>query len=207
MKRLLLIVSILSGFVGVTQDTQGMQGKFEKEEIPVHARRQMYGINGFFDSDKITINGNDFKSMDYGFDLLAGYFVADKLVVGGKLGWHVNEGIFTSDEFLGEKILYGGIYSRYYVMMGDSYFALFPEVTVGYAGITIDTENGHGPLVQAGGGITHFLSPNVGLEFVGFYEYMSVSNGLDLTFNNFGMRLGFQVYLPYESKPDLRDYY
>jgi hypothetical protein len=92
-------------------------------------------------------------------------------------------------------------------MIGDSYFAVFPEVMIGYAGVTLDTQKSQGPIVQAGAGVTHFLSPNVGLEFVAFYEYLNTTGDMDLGFSNVAMRIGFQVYLPYESKPDPRGYY
>ena len=167
----------------------------------------MYGINGFFDSDKIEQNGNTYKRKDYGFDLMSGYFIANNLVLGGKFGWHVKQSISDIDDFQGEKLLYGGIFSRYYVMMGDSYFALFPEVTIALAGTTINKDKGLGPLIQAGGGITHFLSPNVGLDFVVFYEYLEAAGDLDLKASDLGMRIGFQVYLPYEQKADPRGYY
>lgn len=189
------------------QDTEGMQGSFEKKDIPVHARRQMYGISGYFDSDKIEAKGQSFSRKDYGFDLVSGYFVANNLVLGGKFGWNVRQSIADSDDFLGEKLLYGGIFSRYYIMIGESYFALFPEVMVGYSGLTIDTQKGNGPILQAGAGITHFLSPNVGLDLVAFYEYFEAGGDLGLTFSSLGMRLGFQIYLPYEQKPDPRGYY
>jgi len=129
-----------------------------------------------------------------------GWFILDNVVLGGevKLG-------FSTDS-KGTDISYGvGAFGRYYfgqkemVLMKHARF--FGEASAGINGVNVDPKgpegstNTNGLGIGFGPGVTYFITPNIGLEALLKYD-LTVGFGNATTSNNFGLHVGFQIYLP-----------
>lgn len=129
-----------------------------------------------------------------------GYFIQDNVAIGAE----VDLGFATDNT--GTDISYGlGAFGRYYV--GDKRMVLmkharfFGEVNAGIKGVnsdpkgTVGATNTNGFNVGFGPGVAYFLTPNIGLEALLKYD-LTVGFGNATTYNSFGLKVGFQIYLP-----------
>lgn len=129
-----------------------------------------------------------------------GYFIQDNIALGAA----VELGFATDNT--GTDIRYGvGAFGRYYV--GDKRMVLmkharfFGEANVGINGLNSDPKgsvgatNTNGLGIGFGPGVAYFLTPNIGLEALLKYD-LTVGFGNSTTYNSFGLKVGFQIYLP-----------
>jgi hypothetical protein len=131
-----------------------------------------------------------------------GYFIKDNIVVGAM----VNLG-FSTDHY-SNVFDYGvGAFGRYYfgqkenmVIMQHARF--FVEGNVGITGQNSDQKGSSAGSVSTNGlglgigpGVAYFITPNIGLEALLKYD-LGVGFGNATTSNNFGINVGFQIYLP-----------
>lgn len=144
---------------------------------------------------------------NFGLSPKLAFFVQDKLA----LGAYVDFGLQTAKD-AGTSIDYGiGGLGRYYVSRADAsllrHWILFFEGTAGINGTNPaigESTNGLG--LSFGPGITHFITPNVGLEALVKYSGI-IGFGSRTTTSDILLGIGLQVYLPSglgKSKAQLR---
>lgn len=129
-----------------------------------------------------------------------GWFIEDNIAIGGQ----IKLGFATDDK--GTDINYGvGAFGRYYFgqkeMVVMKHARFFAEANAGINGMNTDPKgpvgstNTNGLGIGFGPGVAYFITPNIGLEALLKYD-LTVGFGNATTSNNFGINVGFQIYLP-----------
>lgn len=129
-----------------------------------------------------------------------GYFIQDNIALGGE----VDLGFATDNT--GTVINYGvGAFGRYYFgqknMVLLKHARFFGEASAGFSGLNSDPKgpigatNTNGLGLGAGPGLAYFITPNIGLETLLKYD-LTVGFGNATTYSRFGLKVGFQIYLP-----------
>ena len=147
---------------------------------------------------KLGLQSNN-TSFSLTIDPKIGFFIQDNIAIGAE----VKLGFSTDDA--STIINYGiGAFGRYYIsdkrMVLMKHARFFGEASAGIDGKNTDPKNagayntnglglGFGPVVA------YFLTPNIGLEALLNYE-LTVGLGNSTTISQFGLKVGFQIYLP-----------
>lgn len=128
-----------------------------------------------------------------------GFFIQDNVALGGE----VKLGFATDDA--STDINYGiGAFGRYYFGQKDmvlmKHARFFGEASAGINGQNVDPKNAgsyntNGLGLGFGPGMAYFITPNIGLEALLKYD-LTVGFGNSTTYSNFGIKVGFQIYLP-----------
>lgn len=135
----------------------------------------------------------------------AAWFIQDNIATGA----YVNLGLVTAKNS-NTSTTYGvGALARYYLGSNElntekvvRHTRAFVEGTVGIEGSNVS----HGPSTNGlglgiGPGIAYFITPTIGLE--GLLKYNGIIGfGNEVTTNNLGLNVGFQIYLPGRSTRD-----
>jgi len=181
---LLIIVALLVCFKSQAQLSKGrmmLSGSVNYSNN--HSSRIDTGLNATQPID----NSNSFNGI-----LRYGYFVTNKIMVGVYGGYSHSDYNFKSVYFDGNNYINqtsnnmsnnfsGGIFSRYYQMLGKSRFALFGQLSVGYSagkqeqkttsqypGGSLNTTNSHGDMSSITAafnpGIVFFITKNIAIE-------------------------------------------
>lgn len=159
------------------------------------------------------------RSSRYGIESRSGYFLANRFLIGLRATYEVALHRETLPSATGaspvvviegsEQAFEIGPWFRYYFPVGNGW-ALFAQADWGYRssfeeekvpGAPARTTKGRGVAVGFGGGLTYFLTKAVAFDVAG---RVSLSRPLvsgsgprsRVDFSEFGLVLGFQVYLP-----------
>lgn len=149
---------------------------------------------GNFGGFTYTSSGKQNESYNFNFNPSLGYYVADRLALGGLLSVGIS-GVTSADGKFTTAANYGlSPFLRYY-FGDDERDKYFVQGQFGGGGIKQSGEDvtsyiGYG----LGLGYNHFFVKAVALEVGLGYSYIHPSTGHDQ--NNFGVSLGLQIFLP-----------
>jgi len=186
MKKFTLLLCTSLGLFGLNQSSAQLQ----KGNLLVGANIGDIGLG--------LQSGN--TSFSISIEPKVGFFIQDNVAIGPA----VNLGFSTDNT--GTIINYGvGAFGRYYVsdknMVLMKHARFFGEASVGINGVNSDPKgsvgstNTNGLGLGFGPGVAYFITPNIGLEALLKYD-LTVGFGNATTLNNFGIHVGFQIYLP-----------
>jgi outer membrane protein len=138
-----------------------------------------------FISGAIGINSaktGDVKFTGFEIEPKIGFFVTEKIAIGGKLGFSSVKGENGSVDILDETAFTVGAFGRYYYCTPGSQFSLFGELGVDYSSIDdkIADEQEKEIGVGLGLGLNYFMSENFAIEAIwGGLGFTSNDNGGD----------------------------
>lgn len=154
-------------------------------------------VGGDLANFSLGLDKGSYLSVD--IDPEAAWFIKNNVAVGA----YVNLGVITAKNS-NTSTNYGiGALARYYLGADQvntesilKHTRAFVEGNVGIEGNNVS----HGPTTNGlglgiGPGIAYFITPNIGLE--GLLKYNGIVGfGNNVSTNNIGLRIGFQIYLP-----------
>lgn len=153
---------------------------------------RLYGISGFASWDSFEMDSLSFDAKEYDIEAQAGIFLTDELAVGFDLSYSV--AVLESMNSNSEKntLIVGG-FARYYFLLGNSNFAIYPELSVGFTRADLDFEEIlDGWSYRAGPGIAYFFLPNVSTELRFLFSQQFLG---EVTIHRTNLQLGLQVYV------------
>ncbi|MDB5135569.1 MAG: hypothetical protein JWP37_2172 [Mucilaginibacter sp.] len=183
MKKLILIIVLLSGVMAFKASAQIQQGNVL--------------VGGNFANMNLGLNNPHVFSLD--ITPKAAWFIKDNIALGG----YVNLGIATA-KGSNTTTSYGvGALGRYYT--GQDVEVLrhgrfFGEATIGVGGVNVSDGGGNtnGLNFSVGPGFAYFITPSIGLETL--LKYNGLGGFGDQGFqSSLNLSFGFQIYLPGKS--------
>lgn len=135
------------------------------------------------DADFTSTSFGGASTTSYGISPNIGYFVAENIAVGARVG--INGGESTTSYSITP-------FGRYYFLPIGSNAKLFGDASVGFQGSSVAGSKGSTVIgVQAGPAF--FLNPNTALEVTARFASISTS-GASKSVTEFGLRVGFQIH-------------
>ena len=130
----------------------------------------------------------------------AGYFVLPKTAIGASVYFGHSRFIITGSPNISVSTLGISPFVRQYFLKTENKFNVFGELSASMSN-SWNSESSSSSYFSGGisAGVTYFIHPNVGLEFISTYSPVTSlnSNGSQFVLSN---TLGFQIYLGRKSK-------
>ncbi len=180
--------------------------------IPLTEGGWVGGLSGNVSWDDYKVNGSQVDGFNFSVSSRNGQFVINNLSVGFDFQWSEDEltaWLQNSDkDYEKNRLGFFGLWSRYYIPFIGTGWAIFPEISLGYASYKSKIENtlvsnsiiensADGFAYNLGLGATMFVSNNVAFETTVRYQggKLTGDNDLEIELSNIDILFGIMIYL------------
>ena len=180
--------------------------------IPLTEGGWVGGLSGNVSWDDYKVNGSQVDGFNFSVSSRNGQFVINNLSVGFDFQWSEDEltaWLQNGDkDYEKNRLGFFGLWSRYYIPFIGTGWAIFPEISLGYASYKSKIENtlvsnsiiensADGFAYNLGLGATMFVSNNVAFETTVRYQggKLTGDNDLEIELSNIDILFGIMIYL------------